>query len=189
MLAFGCAGTPKWVGGTSRSEFYYQGVGSSESATSAEERALFSLVAQIEGSEIQSVTEDYNRASSQVSGRKVTATDSSRLRQWISMRIEGKVPAEVRIQERFRDENQEWALAVVERPGQLRRTNRLYQSTLRNVKYHAFVPGWAQVQKRQSRRAYTYIGVFSAGVIGGISFAILSNHANARRDRATIHSR
>lgn len=55
---------------------------------------------------------------------------------------------------------------------------------MNHVERHAWVPGWAQFQKKQQRRAWTYISGVSIGVLGGATFAILSNDAEQRRDQS-----
>ena len=54
------------------------------------------------------------------------------------------------------------------------------------VRSHSFVPGWAQFQKHQPRRAWTYIAGIGVGIVGGATFAVLSDDAETRRDRSTI---
>ena len=179
LFLTGCAASPKWVGGTDRSDFYYQGVGSGSSASHADRNALFELCAAIHGIEVEQVVEDFTREH----GTDQTSTFESDFKQWISTYTAGKVPAETRIAERWQGKGQHWAYALVEKPGQQRRIQRLYNQAMARVGQHAFVPGWAQFQKKQPRRAWTYIGGVGIGILGGASFALLSNDALERRDQ------
>jgi len=181
FLVTGCASTPVWVEGTDRNDFYYQGVGVGPSASQAERNASLDLCANIHGIEVEQVIEDYQR---ERSTRYELDTESS-FQQWMSTYVEGRVPAEARIVERWKGQGQFWAYAIVEKPGQKKRIQRLYDRALEDVKLHSLLPGWAQFQKRQLHKGWLYIGGVSAGVIGGVSFAILSNDALERRDRST----
>ena len=175
-LTFGCAGTPRWVRGTDTSEFYYQGVGTSTTANQAERSALFGLCASIYGTDVEAVVEDFHRED-----EHGIQSDFS---QWVSTYIAGKVPAEARVVARWEGQGQHWAYALVERPGQRHKIDLLYRKSMAGVERHAWVPGWAQFQKRQPRRAWTYMSGVGVGLLGGVTFAVLSNQAQTRLERA-----
>ena len=186
LLLANCAAPPQWVKGTDRSAYYYQGVGIASSASQAERDALFDLCANIHGIEVESVMEDFLRERDKVGDRGDQYQLESDFQQWVKTYIEGKVPAEARVVERWKGQGQRWAYSIVEKPGQERPIKRLYNQALANVKHHAFVPGWAQFQKKQPRKAWTFISGASIGIIGGAAFALSSNDAGKRRDQATI---
>jgi len=152
FLVTGCASTPVWVEGTDRNDFYYQGVGVGPSASQAERNASLDLCANIHGIEVEQVIEDYQR---ERSTRYELDTESS-FQQWMSTYVEGRVPAEARIVERWKGQGQFWAYAIVEKPGQKKRIQRLYDRALEDVKLHSLLPGWAQFQKRQLHKGWLY---------------------------------
>lgn len=187
LMIVGCAGTPRWVGGNDTNDYYFQGVGTGPNVPQAERDALFKLCASINGTDVKSVVEDFRREKDAVGpGADAGLRTESDFKQWISTYISGKVPAEARVVERWQGKGQHWAYAVVEKPGQERWIKSRYKQAMAGVAGHAFVPGWAQLQKKQPRRAGFYISGVGVGILGGISFALLSNDALERRDQAKL---
>lgn len=180
LLLYGCSAPPRWVGGTDRSPYYYQGVGTGPSPAQAERSAFFALCANINGIEVEEVIEDYQRER----GTADSATVESDFKQWLKSYVSGKVPAEVRIAERWEGKGREWAYAIAENPGQLRAIDKHFAQHMANSQAHAFVPGWAQFQKGQHRKAWMLMAGVGVGLVGGASFAILSNDSQTRRDQS-----
>jgi hypothetical protein len=187
IAALGCAGTPRWVTKGDASPYYFQGVGTGSTAAAAERDALLKLLANINGTAVESVIEDFRRESGNTSpGDQSGLVLQTEFREWISTRIAGKVPAEARVVARWRGQGTSWAYAVVERPGQEELINQRHRQAMAGVQRHAWVPGWAQFQKRQTSRAWTYTGGVAAGLLGGASLALLADDAGKRRDQARV---
>ena len=187
LVMVGCAGTPRWVGGNDTNTYYYQGVGTGSSVPQAEHDAMFKLCASIHGTDVESEIELFKRergTSGQGAGADYILEDD--FKQWLKSRVSGKVPAEARVVERWQGKGQHWAYAVVEKPEQERWIKSRYQQAMAGVTGHAFVPGWAQLQKKQPRRAGFYISGVGVGILGGVSFALLSNDALNRRDQSKL---
>lgn len=182
LLLIGCSSPPRWVEGTGRSPYYFQGVGMGPSPAQAERSAYFDLCANINGTEVKQVIEDYQREYS--TAGKVTL--DSDFRQWLTSYVEGKVPAEASIVSRWENDKKQWAYAIVEKPGKLRSIKARYNRHMANVRAHSFVPGWAQLQKRQNKKAWTLITGMGIGIVGGATFAVLSNDALTKRDQSTL---
>jgi hypothetical protein len=109
-------------------------------------------------------------------------------RQHVQQYTAGRIPAEVRIAQRWKGNDTYWAYAVVERNGKMRQIDRLFQQHMAGIRGKALVPGWAQFQKHQNRKAWTYMAGVAVGVVGGAAFATLSNDAQDRRDRSTLQA-
>ena len=182
--AMGCAGTPRWVNGVDRTAHYYQGVGTGGSVLEADRQALFELSANIHGIEVEQIVNLYVSEEQKTQGSSLQSELASNFYQWIRTYNEGKVPAEARVVNRWKGKGRNWSYALVEKPGQVARIDRLYTEAMHHVERHAWVPGWAQFQKKQNRRAWTYLSGVGIGVLGGAAFAILSNDAEQRRDQS-----
>ncbi len=181
-LLTGCTSTPRWASSSLDNTYYHTGIGSGLDYNAAEVNALLDLSAQIHGTEIEAVIEYFRREYGEAS----TSHVDEDFRQHIKQYTAGKIPAEVRIVERWEGNGAQWAYAVVERQGQIRQINRLFQKHMAGIRGKSLVPGWAQFQKRQPRKAWTYMAGVAIGIVGGVTFATLSNDARDRRDRSTL---
>jgi hypothetical protein len=182
VLSCGCASTPRWVHNSSDNTYFHTGVGSGSDFNKAEVNALLDLSAQIHGTEVDAVVEHFRREYGPASATEMDEDFVQRVKQYTS----GRIPSEVRIAERWKDGHTHWAYAVVERNGQVRTIDRLFNERTSNIKAKAFVPGWAQFQKRQPRRAWTYMAGVTVGLVGGAAFAVLSNDAQDRRNQSNL---
>ena len=181
-LVAGCA-APRWVGkAPPRSSLYYRGTGSASLEQAADREALFALCASIHGVEIEQIIEDYTR---ELDGPEVGWLEQD-YKQWLRTYTKGELPAGARVVERWHGRGAHWAYAVAEQAGQDRTITRMFRDRMSGVRLHSWVPGWAQFQKRQPRKAWAMMTGVGAGLLGGISFAILSNDARERRDQATL---
>ena len=181
-LVSGCA-APRWVGkAPPRSSLYYRGSGSASLEQVADREALFALCASIHGIEIEQIMEDYKR---ELDGPEGGWLEQD-YKQWLRTYTKGELPAGVRVVERWHGRGTHWAYALAEKPDQERAIARMFRDRMSGVRLHSWVPGWAQFQKRQTRKAWTMMAGVGTGLLGGISFAILSNDARERRDQATI---
>ena len=176
----GCASAPRWTGGVSPNAYYYQGVGQASTPEKASRSAIMGLVADINGIEVEEVAEDYRREHGPASE---TLLDED-FRLWIKTRSEGRVPPDTKVVDRWSGRGQEWAYAVVERPGAKKEIDRFFRDHMAGFVAHSFVPGWAQFQQRRNRAAWTYITGVGVGLVAGVTSGILSNDRVERRDRA-----
>lgn len=167
-----------------RSDLYFQGVGSGSTDYEADRRALLELTAEIEGREVDGVTSDYQRATGTMSDGSVSAQETSILKQWISERVRGSIPAGTHIVDRHRADGMHWAYALAEKPGAARRINKLYSRNLSRVRRRAVVPGLAQFEKNEPRKAWAILGAEAIGLVGWGIANRLAGDLKERRDRA-----
>lgn len=172
---------PPWVNGIDRSKYFHQGVGQGETVFEAEKRAVLELCASIHERAVKQVEIDFKRESGKLGAGEIEED----FRQWAEVYIEGKVPAEARVVDRWSNNEGRWAYAIVERSGMKRSIDRLYAESMSGLKMHAFVPGWAQFQQKRNRAAWTYLSGFSLGLITGVSGSVLASDNVSRRDRET----
>ena len=180
----GCASTPPWVDGIARSDYYHQGVGQGKTEGEAEKRAVMELCASIHERDVKQVETDFRREHGEL-GKGIIEED---FRQWVEVYIEGAVPAEARVVDRWSTQEERWAYAIVERPKMEKKIARLYNERMAGLRTHAVVPGWAQFQQKRNRAGWTFISGVGVGLITGVSGGILSADKVSRRNRETTRA-
>jgi hypothetical protein len=178
-LNVACASTPRWVNGIQSNDYFYQGVGQGDSDKSASRSALLGLCADISGVEVEETLEDFRREHGVV-GQTLLEED---FKQWMKTYVKGELPPETKVVDRWSGRGQEWAYAVVEKPGKEKQIKRLIRDHMAGFVAHSFVPGWAQFQQRRNRAGWTYISGVGVGLLTGITGSILSGDRIERRDR------
>ena len=184
LTVAGCASTPPWVGGIERSDYYHQGVGQGKTEFEAEKRSLIELCASIHERDVKQVETDFRREHGEL-GKGIIEED---FRQWVEVYIEGAVPAEARVVDRWSTEDERWAYAIVERPRMDKKIARLFKERMQGLHTHAFVPGWAQFQQGRNRAGWTFMTGVGFGLITGVSGSILSADKVSRHNRETTRA-
>ena len=156
-------------------------MGSGPTEYQADRRALLELAAEIEGREVESVTEDYEEAYGRLQDRRFSSDETSILKAWISEKVRGTLPAEAHVADRHVDDDTYWAHALVERPGMRGSIDRHYQRKLTSVRRRSFAPGLAQFEKGESQKAWAILGSEAVGVFGWGVLSLLSNDMKDRR--------
>ena len=181
LLAFaGCATTPRWVNKTPDTTVYFVGVGSGETYNSAEVNAYLDMSAFINGTELDAVVDYFQREHG--FSNKTSLTED--FRQQIKQYTRSAIPPDVQVVERWQDRQRKWALAVGMRPDMSMKVRRAHSAHLQRVKSRAFIPGLAQLERLQNRKAAVYISGFVIGLAGGISMNSLTGGAIDKRDQA-----
>ena len=145
---------------------------------------MLELTAEIEGREVEAVTKDYQSAESGLTNGSISADETSILQEWIEVRVKGSTPAGVHIADRYTGDGLQWAYALAERPGATRKIDLQYRRGLSRVKKRALIPGLAQFEKNEPRRAWIILSAEAAGLIGWGTLSLLSSDLKDRRDRA-----
>ncbi|MFH1007856.1 MAG: hypothetical protein V1800_10185 [Candidatus Latescibacterota bacterium] len=125
----GCAGTARWTRGVPDAlrPYYDQGVGSSRSPEQADRNAMIALVAEREGIQVVSVTEDSVRSVQTEGGESYTDVFTSRG----VIRIQGDIPEGAHIAERWQGRSLYWSYALLEKSGQQRAIEQIRTEQLR----------------------------------------------------------
>jgi hypothetical protein len=177
-------GGPAWIRGTSRSQYYYQGVGSGKDAYEAERRALVDLTTEIEGRKVVVTTEVYQSESGRAENGRLSSDETSTFEQWISEKYSATIPAGAHVAERHFGGDRYWAYAIAEKNGVHNQIESLYQNKMRRVHRRAYVPGLAQFEKGETRKAWTIVAAEAIGVIGWGALHLIASDLRDRRDRA-----
>jgi len=183
LAVAGCGGTAPWTQGTPEvlRPYYYQGIGYSRSFDMADRNALIALAADLEGIQVERVTEDSLRLVQTETGEHYVDILTSRG----AVRIKGEVPKGAYIAERWHGRSLYWSYALLEKPRQRKAIERLRQEQLRGVSLKALVPGWAQFTKGEHFKAWRILALEGISAIGAVALKVLMDDMLARRDIAT----
>ncbi|MFH1006039.1 MAG: hypothetical protein V1800_00890 [Candidatus Latescibacterota bacterium] len=177
----GCAGSARWTEGIPESlrPYYDQGVGSSRSPEQADRNALIALVAEREGIQVESVTEDSVRSVQTEAGESYAELFTSKG----VIRVQGDVPEGAYIAERWQGQSLHWSYALLEKAGRQRAIEQVRRDHLRGVAFKSFVPGWAQFTKGEHTKAWRILTLEGVSTVGATVLGVLTVELVSKGDR------
>ena len=134
----------------------------------------------INGTELDAVVEYFQREHGFSDKTSLTEDFKQQIKQY----TRSAIPPDVQIVERWQDGQRKWALAVGLRPNMSMKVKRVHSLHLQRVKSRAFIPGLAQLERLQKRKATVYITGFVLGIAGGLSMTSLNGGAIDKRDQS-----
>lgn len=182
----GCAGTPNWTQGTPDElrPYYYQGIGYSETMERADRNAYAGLVAERQGFQVESISEDMVRSVQQGGQEEVLEVFTSKG----TITIQGGVPSGAYIADRASPGDHYWSYALLERPGKASEILQRRRDRLSGISAKSFVPGWAQFTKGQRVKGWRILGIGGISLAGAVALGVVSEDLTTRRDDARTTS-
>jgi len=180
LVLAGCAGTPNWTRGTPDElrPYYYQGIGYSETMERADRNAYAGLVAEREGFQVESISEDMVRSVREDGQEEVLEVFTDRG----TITIQGGVPSGAYIAERSSKGGQYWSYALLERQGKASEILRRRRDRLSGIGAKSLVPGWAQFTKGQRVKGWRILGIGGVSLAGAVALGVVSEDLTTRRD-------
>ena len=137
-------------------------------------------MAEREGIQVESVTEDSVRSVQTEAGESYTDIFTSKG----VIRIKGDIPEGAYIAERWHGKSLHWSYALLERAGQKRAIEQVRQEHLRGVGFKSIVPGWAQLTKGEHTKAWRILTLEGVSTVGAVVLGVVTSGLVTKRDRA-----